>query len=75
MTDDDQADTQLLPVIRGLYLLTLVGIGSAAFAAADVSPSHPWACLLWLLQVGFFFGVLRTLREVALTLMAAVDHE
>ncbi|MES2682233.1 MAG: hypothetical protein V4650_01845 [Pseudomonadota bacterium] len=75
MTDDDQADTQLLLVIRGLYLLTLVGIGSAAFTAADVSLGQPWACLPWLLQVGFFFGVLRTLREVALTLMAAADHE
>lgn len=75
MTHDDQVDHQLLTIVRALYILTLVGIGCAAFAATDVAPNQPSASLPWLLQAGFFFGVLRALRGVALNLMAAVDHE
>lgn len=75
MQPDDLKDTQILTLIRGLYFLTLLGIGISVFTAADMAPTQHAVQWLWLLQALMFFGVLRALRTVALELMAAVDHE
>lgn len=75
MTYETSPNANLRRGVCGLYLLTLLGIAVAAFAASVESTVSVTGAVLWMLQAGVFLGVLRALREVALELMTEADHE
>lgn len=75
MSYENSPNASLRRGVWGLYLLTLVGIAVAAFAASEESTVSATGAVLWMLQAGVFLGVLRALRELALELMTEADHE
>ncbi len=75
MTHPISPDSGLHRLVRGLYLLTLIGIGTAGLAASESSEGPSSSAWMWMLQAGVFFGVLRVLGEATLALMDEADHE
>ena len=75
MTHPKSPDSGLNRLVRGLYLMTLIGIGVAGLAASQSSGGSSSIAWMWILQAGVFLGVLRVLGEATLALMDEVDHE